>query len=147
MVSMLTKFIVYRDFRTLLHNLIARKRKHDKHFTSTISELHWLPINFRNKFNLCVLVYNHCEGTLTPYLSFYSKNILPSTQFTFIFWQNFCHSSLVYVFPLYCFCSVEHSFQVSPFHTYFGWIHKEFNDSQLANLVKCISLMPLPWNL
>ena len=48
--------------------LIARKRKHD-HITPILHELHWLPIEFRIKFKLCVLAFRHFEGTLPSYLS------------------------------------------------------------------------------
>ena len=48
----------------------------------------------------------------------------------FIFWQTSCHSSCQLeicwwtFFPLHCFCWVERSSQISPFHTYFGSIQK-----------------------
>ena len=48
--------------------LIAKKRKHD-HITPILRDLHWLPIDFRIKFKLCVFAYRHFEGTLPPYLS------------------------------------------------------------------------------
>ena len=48
--------------------LIARKRKHE-HITPILTELHWLPLEFRIQYKLAVLVFRHLEGTLPPYLS------------------------------------------------------------------------------
>jgi hypothetical protein len=48
--------------------LIAKKRKYD-HITPVLTELHWLPMEFRIKFKLSVLGFRHFEGTLPPYLS------------------------------------------------------------------------------
>ena len=48
--------------------LVVKKRKYD-HVTPILKELHWLPIDYRIKFKLCVLAYRHFEGTLPAYLS------------------------------------------------------------------------------
>ena len=48
--------------------LISRKRKYD-HITPVLKELHWLPIEYRIKFKLCIFAYRHFEGTLPSYLS------------------------------------------------------------------------------
>ena len=53
--------------------LITKKRKYD-HVTPILHELHWLPIQYRIKFKLCVFAYRHFEGTLPPYLSSGSHN-------------------------------------------------------------------------
>ena len=38
--------------------LITRKRKHE-HISPALFDLHWLPVSYRIKFKLCVLVYRH----------------------------------------------------------------------------------------
>ena len=48
--------------------LIAKKRKHE-HTTPILTELHWLPLEFRIQYKLAVLTFRHFEGTLPPYLS------------------------------------------------------------------------------
>ena len=50
--------------------LIAKKRKHEReHITPILTELHWLPLEFRIQYKLAVLAFRHFEGTLPPYLS------------------------------------------------------------------------------
>jgi hypothetical protein len=56
--------------------LVAKKRKHD-HISPVLFDLHWLPVSFRIKFKLCVLVYRHFEETLPPYLSSVLKTYHP----------------------------------------------------------------------
>ena len=48
--------------------LITKKRKHE-HVTPILTELHWLPLEFRIQYELAVLAFRHFEGTLPPYLS------------------------------------------------------------------------------
>ena len=48
--------------------LIDKKRKHE-HITPILTELHWLPLEFRIQYKLTVLAFRHFEGTLPPYLS------------------------------------------------------------------------------
>ena len=48
--------------------LIAKKRKHE-HITPILTELHWLPLEFRIQYKLPVFAFHHFEGTLPPYLS------------------------------------------------------------------------------
>ena len=48
--------------------LVTKKRKHD-HISPVRFDLHWLPVSYRIKFKLCVLVYRHFEETLPSYLS------------------------------------------------------------------------------
>ena len=47
---------------------ILYKRKH-KHITPILTELHWLPLEFRIQYKLAVLAFRHFESTLPPYLS------------------------------------------------------------------------------
>ena len=56
--------------------LVTKKRKHD-HISPVLFDLHWLPVSYRIKFKLCVLVYRHFEETLPPYLSSVLKTYHP----------------------------------------------------------------------
>ena len=48
--------------------LIVKKRKHE-HISPILTELHWLPLEFRIQYKLAVLAFRHFKGTLPPYLS------------------------------------------------------------------------------
>ena len=56
--------------------LVTKKHKHD-HISPVLFDLHWLPVSYRIKFKLCVLVYRHFEETLPPYLSSVLKTYHP----------------------------------------------------------------------
>ena len=60
--------------------LVTKKRKHD-HISSVLFDLHRLPVSYRIKFKLCVLVYRHFEETLPPYLSSVLKHITRSIAY------------------------------------------------------------------
>ena len=70
--------------------LVTKKRKHN-HISPVLFDLHWLPVSYRIKFKLCVLVCRQFEETLPPYLSSVLKIYHP--QPTFIHWQTSCNST------------------------------------------------------
>ena len=103
-------------------------RKHD-HISPVLSELHWLPISSRINFKLCVLVYNHFEGTLPPYLSsilqiYHPPHSLRSSSDKLLVIPRVNLKSAGAFLSLDCFCWVECSSQISPLYTYFGSIQK-----------------------
>ena len=57
--------------------LILRKRKTD-HVSPLLKELHWLPVEARIKYKMCVLAFKHFQGTLPPYLSNKLQSYTPS---------------------------------------------------------------------
>ena len=57
--------------------LVVKKRKHEN-ITPILTELHWLPLEFRIQYKLAVLAFRHFEGTLPLYLSSVLHTYQPS---------------------------------------------------------------------